>query len=146
MPRPSSAQARAGLAYERKAAKALSASGLGLVSHNPWFYYEDDNGPGNAIPDIVLNELTRELTAIFGRVCIVAECKLTYRPEAIVKLRQLYCPIVARATGRPIASIFPLVISKHLTSSAPVPAYTIAGALSQREPLLHWLGKGPIGV
>lgn len=131
MPKPRTAWARAGIRYELNVVKALAL--FVPVLHNPWYVFEDDHGASYISPDIVLP---------YDSKLIVAECKLTYKPEAIVKLRRLYCPIIAMATEKPV---LPLVITKNLNPSAPEPGLALSIAIGLAEPLLHWTGKGSIG-
>jgi hypothetical protein len=128
IPEPTSIHAKNGLRYERKVVKALSKAYL--LSHNPWYFFEDMNGPGHIVPDAIIE---------YQDQLIIIEIKLTYTAEAIFKLRNLYCPVISYATNK---ETLPLVITKNLTSASPNPAFNVSSALINPEPLLHWLGKG----
>ena len=130
VPRPSSTYARWGLAYERKLFSALLASDLS-AAHNPAFYFEDRRGRSYCVPDILVQDY-RGLT-------IIVECKLTFKQEAIEKLRKLYCPVVRRALGSDL--VIPLVIVKNIVPDAPSPALTLESALSNNTYLIQWLGR-----
>jgi len=126
-----------GIRYERAVAKALPG-----VPHGQWFEFEDANGLGMCQPDF--------LTLRAG-VVVILECKYTWTPEAEDQLLDLYGPVVGMALGVPTAG---MVICKNLTREVPPEAVfeTFGEALGSalywsRPPLpvLHWLGKGPIG-
>ena len=124
---------REGLRYERKVRDALRlALGDANVVHNPWFIFEDAEGSAYCCPDFII-------TLPYG--IVVIEVKLSYVDEAIIKLRRLYCPVVAKAFGE---AVTPLVICRHLTPLAPPAASALGPALSLGVPLMHWLGLGPL--
>jgi hypothetical protein len=143
MPGPISEWARQGLAYERRVAKSLAEAGIDLL-HNPGFEYEADTGPGYCVPDIIIRN--------YNGTTLIIECKLTYKPEAIIKSKSLYAPVVAMAFDTvPIS----LVVAKSLTAFAPEPQLTLDAAvclskLSEKASpgaagvgyLIHWLGRG----
>ncbi len=72
---------------------------------------------------------------------ICCEIKLTYVDIAFEKLKKLYLPVVSKVFSLPIV---PLVIVKNLTSFSPKPMSILSKSLSQRIPLLHYLGDGKI--
>lgn len=134
LPKPKAIVAKAGLAYEKKVLGALKGAGLN-VEHNPWFYFEDANGPGYCIPDILV-----QCPKIPTRQIIV-ECKLTYKEEALEKLNKLYQPVVSLATK---TWTIPLVVAKNIIPSAPIPAFSFLDAIDRDTALLQWRGKGNI--
>lgn len=107
-PRKKSAKAE-GLRYEKRAAEML-ASLTGRfagaeVLHGQWLRYFDANGPGLAQPDVLV--VPRR-----GPICIV-EAKLTYRPSAEYKLKNLYSPLVKKLYLRRKQRL--ICITKNLT-------------------------------
>ena len=139
IPAPSSAVAKAGIAYEKKVFKALQCIGF-EIEHNPWFLFKDSKGFGYCVPDILMRcpkDCTRQ---------IIIECKLKYKDSAIIKLERLYRPVVSIATN---TWNVPLVIVKYLSETAPTPALSLLGAINSYDatgeiPVLHWMGKGVI--
>jgi hypothetical protein len=138
LPRPNSAVAKAGLAYERQVKRQLerlAAQGyITEVIHNPWFTFCDSFGASVCAPDFVL------LLAQEQR-CVVVEVKRTWVPEAQAKLDGLYCPVVAATYAVPTKGI---VICRHLTFEAPQAAHTLHGAIFGSRPLVHWPQIGPL--
>lgn len=132
LPKVKTTWAKAGLSYERSVVKALTKEFGAQVIHNPWYYFEDDNGPGYIALDVLLS-YTSSLTVI--------ECKLKYKVDALKKVKELYQPIVNLAEN---TTTVPLIITKHLTSDAPRPALSFTEAIAQQATLLHWPGKGSI--
>jgi hypothetical protein len=131
-PRPPSPAARLGLTYERKFWRAISRD-FPMAEHNPAFrYFAPDGSSHCCVPDILLP---------FDSEIIVFEIKLSWTPLAIQKLRELYCPAVESALG---LRTHPIVVVKNLRPESPRPQSTIARAVLARDPLLHWIGKGPI--
>ena len=134
--RASNATGYNGLLYERKAVKMLRATlpRSFTLEHNPWFYYKTPEISSACCPDVLIHDND------FGYT-IVIEIKNTWVPTAIVKLRTLYCPVVAKALNRPTK---PLVLVKHLTESSPRPQSTFSFGLVADNPLIQWLGRGAI--
>lgn len=132
VPKANSAWARAGLRYERNLARTLQRAGIDIL-HNPQFYYETPHNSGYCLPDIVLLG--------FRPFPIVIEVKLSYREEAIEKLRSLYCPVLRAALGVPLAR--PVVVTKVLRPDSPSPEVSLESLLcSPNAFLIQWLGRG----
>lgn len=119
----------AGIRFEKRVdlylqvlAKSLEAK----LEHNPWFQYNDLNGPHACSPDFILN---------FGDRVVVIEVKVTWLPSAISKLRNLYLPVVSRIL-RP-TKIGGIVLCKNLTPEAPQPVQQLSLA-SKMIPTYHW--------
>jgi hypothetical protein len=131
---------RAGLTYQRKVTTALRALAPKRIDikPTPWFTYCDtidgENKWAICSPDILLIDQQFEYI-------IVIEIKLTFTPLAFQKLHDLYCPVVSKALIWPT---HPLVICKRLGASDPLPRLTLLSALGSKEPLITWLGQGPI--
>jgi hypothetical protein len=131
---------RAGLLYQRKVTTALSALAPKHIDirPTPWFTYcETTHGENNwaiCSPDVLLIDQQFEYI-------IVIEIKLTFTPLAFQKLREVYCPVVSKALVWPT---HPLVICKRLGLSDPLPRLSLLSALGSKEPLIAWLGQGPI--
>lgn len=140
MPKANNIYKRQGLAFERKVAKALAVAAASVGAElelQPWFRYYDRLGQGQAVPDFLLH---------FGIETLVIECKLTWVPEAVTKLRGLYVPVVQQVLGS-VIRVRPLVICKHLIPLAGhiVPGLRDAlGITHSVVPTLQWLGVGPI--
>lgn len=140
LPKAAGIPARTGVAFERKFIRALtSSSGLpkGLViEHGPWFEYRQSNDPEPHVcsPDFLINDTD------FGYT-IVGEIKLTWVPEAFLKLKNLYCPVVAQALGGPTR---PLVIVRNLAPDSPRPQPSLSFAFTAIDPLYQWLGHEPL--
>lgn len=138
-PRPVSLSARVGLVFERQFYRALYAQVHSnkewKLQRNPWFEYQDDKSGHNVCcPDIILTDVKNDFV-------IVIEVKQTYIEEAITKLRNLYCPVVYKATGIPATA---LVVVKNVLPGAPSPASRISFALQTSTPVFQWLGQGPV--
>jgi len=154
-PRASNPMAARGLAYERKVRaelRRLAASYHWIVEHNPWFRYENSDGSiGTCAPDFVIHQgyeakvtgMVRGVLYVEGKgdKVIVVETKLTYIPEALAKLRSLYCPIISLAFG---TEVVPLIITKNLVPGAPPVSDRLGKALDSNPPVLQWLGNGPM--
>ena len=135
MPKSSSVHTANGLRYERRLKQELEflASHNDVrVIHNPWFEYEDAAGYGICVPDFLVQDRNTENI-------VIIESKLTYVPNAIHKLLDLYLPIVQEAMSAPAV---PLVVCKTMTPQTPRAGFTISEALMLETPLLHWLGHG----
>jgi hypothetical protein len=143
IPKPSSTWSKVGLAYERRVVSSLAEAGIRLL-HNPGFEFEDDSGSNYCVPDIILPNYDNKL--------IIIEVKLTYKVEAILKLRNLYAPVVSLALSRPVVC---LVIAKNVTPNSPEPELTLESAICQSARseiaaagrpgvgfLVQWLGRG----
>ena len=149
LPRPTKPASLAGLRFERKLIAALRAESED-IEHNPWFAYraaeggtyptELSRGSSSQIsycsPDGILYRLYQGLA-------IVIEAKLTYTPEALRKLTEVYIPIVRSALKRPILDVQPLIIVRNLIPG--VKAHeSLDSALGSNLPLLQWRGVGRV--
>jgi len=141
--RPDLPVQRQGLAYERKVIAALRRAAPDLctgLEHNPWFKYQDSTDPAR-IKVCCLDGLVAGESANFA---LVLEVKRTWIPEASVKLKSLYIPVVEHVFKLPT---FGLVVCKNLTPDSPKPVPRVRGALESRNPepsVLHWSGFGSI--
>ena len=125
----------AGIRFEKKKVQPrldVLAKSLGAkVEHNPWFQYNDENGPHACSPDSIF---------IFEDSVIVIEIKVTWIPVAISKLRNLYLPVVSRIL-RP-ERLGGIVLCKNLTPETPAPTLTqnLSSAIKMPFiiPTLHW--------
>lgn len=136
--RPKNSMARSGLQFERALAKILNDTkpkGM-VVEHNPWFEYTSTAESGTKIccPDILLHD------SDFGFIVCI-EVKRTWTPQAIIKLKTLYCPVIFKALGTPVR---PLVICQNMIPESPKPQSTLSFAFLAAEPVFQWLGQGPI--
>lgn len=130
--RASSSKGYVGLKFQREAIKAIKNAAIGMeVEPEPWFEY---NGSFVCSPDCLIIDVEFEFI-------IVVEIKYTYTPGAIEKLRELYCPVVAKVSGLPTK---PLVLVKNLVPDCPIPAFSISSALLREVPLIQYLGTGKI--
>lgn len=124
-----------GLQYEREFVKQFP-TGL----HNPWFKFHDRNGPGLCSMDLLLQT---------PMGIVIWECKLTNTIEADMQLTGLYGPIVQHVYRTPV---FGAVVQRHLQRSTDLrrvvttleeaQAHMAAGQI----PILHWLGRTPLGA
>ncbi len=136
LPRGDSIHSRAGISFEKKFFEKLKQV-IGekdelTIRHNQWFRYKDYSGEKTCVPDILLFQ---------NKSIIVMEVKQTFVPNAIIKLRDLYCPVVSKAWGIPCR---PLVVCRHLTPGGPVAHSRITFAVQSEYPLYQWTGIGPI--
>lgn len=129
LPKPTTLQQKQGLRYEKNVVKALRARGFDL-EHNPWF----EHTHGVCCPDIIVYELSQNRA-------IVIEVKLTFVPEALDKLRTLYCPIVAEVTG---LRALPAIIFKNGNASGIAFQPSFWQMLDTPSPIYLWPGHGPI--
>jgi len=132
MPKPQTLQQKLGIRYEKKVVRALGATKGISLEHNPWYEYLTVEGStGWCIPDalIQVNDLN-----------IVLEIKLTYTPEALEKLRNLYCPVVSLALGE---AALPLVIIRNALPGIKA-CLDLTEALYCPDPICQWLGRGPL--
>lgn len=145
MPKVKGQAQMAGLAYERKVVgslvDSLIVSDLGFdVAHNPWFHYTGTYGSGYCVPDAIVSVQSGE----YKDMIFALEVKLTYTEDAIEKLIDLYCPVIAKAFDKPVV---PVVICKNLVPGAPRALPTFFGAVEAAKmgafsfPLIHWLGS-----
>lgn len=75
--------------YEERLASYLQAKfGKGRVLHGQWFKFKDDKGEGVCQPDVVI------LPDGQRGPLVIVECKLSHKPRAEGKLRNLYAPVV----------------------------------------------------
>jgi hypothetical protein len=136
MPKPQTLAQKQGIRYEKNVIKALKAHGL-IIEHNPWFEYETlDRVCSWCIPDALIH-INEEI--------IVAEIKLTYTPEALEKLLNVYCPVIEKALKCKAA---PLVIIKNalLINSGLTTCLDLYDALKSPLPIYQWIGRGPIAA
>lgn len=135
-PKPTSPAGLAGLRYERRVDRQLRKhiveKRFSKIEHNPWFTYSDQFGSGFCCPDFIL-------WSPGGNFVVVAEVKLTWIGAAILKLRDLYLPVVAAALDVPA---MPLTIVRNLTPESPDAKHTLAEALSSEAKLLQWFDNG----
>ena len=131
--RASNSKGYVGLKFQREAIAAIknAAPKEMNVLAEPWFVY---NGENYCAPDCLI--VDSEFHFI-----IVIEIKYTYTPAAIEKLKELYCPVVAKAFNLPTK---PLVLVKNLIPGCPIPAFSISSALLREIPLIQYLGTGKI--
>ncbi len=139
LPRPQSLPARNGLGYQRKFSRQFfeSAPDHYSIITEPWFEYRDSRAPGESLicgPDLIAFDEEYKFL-------IVIEVKQTWTPLALQKLRDIYCPVVSAAWRLPAK---PLVACKRLNPESPRPQSTVSFALLSHEPLIHWIGQGPI--
>lgn len=143
-----------GLRYESACRGGIAAwadaAGVG-VEFGPWFRFMGDNdllgrkglGWRFCQPDVVLDPGPL-------RPLLIVELKLQFEPRAWWQLRELYAPVVARATGRAVAtaavvgSYDPAVGARvpgrvHLALSAP-------GAWLARRLADEWADAGALEV
>lgn len=128
----------AGIRFEKKVGTYLEILARSLdakLEKNPWFQYNDMNGPHACSPDFILN---------YSGLVIVIEVKVTWLPSASAKLKNLYIPIVSRIL-RP-EKIGGIVLCRNLTPEAPQPIQTICSALHRLGtiPAYHWPIETPI--
>ncbi len=129
VPLPTTESQKLGLRYEKKVVRALLARGCDL-EHNPWF----GGDWGVCCPDVVVYELCKNRA-------IVIEVKLSYTPEALKKLVELYCPVVESAVG---LRTFPLVICKNVSFGVNLSPKKLYEVLDRAWPIYQWLGRGVI--
>ena len=132
LPKPTTELQKAGLRYELRVVRALRSRGFDL-EHNPWFEYQGTP----RCPDIVVYELSKNRA-------IVIEVKLGSTRMALAKLKAIYCPMVALATG---LKTKPLVITKSITHETFNDLYfndTFYSAVESESPVYIWPGNGPI--
>jgi len=135
--RPRGAKA-AGLAYERKLAKAICAEHP-LAFHGQWYEFADANGKGFCQPDVVIPRKD---------YVVVVEIKLSAQEDAWSQARGLYKPILEHVYRRPCYCI---IATKFLRSerAADVIEESLEGAIETAHvlnltPLWHWIGSGPL--
>lgn len=128
----------AGLAYERKLAKAIG-SDFPLAFHGQWYEFEDAAGHGYCQPDIVIPQ---------DRFVVCVEVKLSAQDSAWLQARGLYKPILEHVYRKPCICI---VATKYLRSerAGDIIATSLADAVTSAEvlnvqPLWHWIGQGPL--
>lgn len=128
----------AGLAYERRLAKAICAEHP-LAFSSQWYEYEDAAGPGFCQPDIVIP----------GKDFVtVIEVKLSAQESAWLQARALYKPILEMVYRKPCICI---VATKFLRRerAGDIVAASLADAVASAhvlniQPLWHWIGRGPL--
>ena len=124
----------AGIRFERKVGtrlEILAKSLGGMLEKNPWFQYNDENGPHACSPDFIF---------LFDGTVIVIEVKVTWIPIAISKLKNLYLPVVNRILHP--EKLGGIVLCKNLTPETPAPTLTqnLSSAIKMPFiiPTLHW--------
>ena len=122
--------AKFGLRFENSLGRALEQ--LKSVEHNPWFEFRDASGFRCCSPDFLIDD---------GDCLIVVECKYTYTPLALQKLKALYIPVISLALNK---CAHPLVIVRNLTPDSPFPHFNIGDAICHNSPLYQWLPKTPL--
>jgi hypothetical protein len=136
LPRVRDQRRRQGIRFQNNVAKALrkSIAAPHILEIEPWFQFYDKYGRGQAVPDFII--LTED-------AALVVECKLTFVPEAVTKLRYLYVPVIQMALGRPA---HPIVMCKHLVPGVIgcVTRLSVALELQASVPTMQWLGHGDI--
>ena len=141
LPKPQTISQKTGIRYENALFKRLQflANTIdGEVEHNPWFeYYDDENELRCAVPDFIFAK---------GSFTLVIECKLTFVPEAVTKLRELYVPLVEKISRRvPRTIVKPLVVCKTMSPLAEALPYVYKfSEIFSRDltntPVYQWLG------
>ncbi|MGH9918756.1 MAG: hypothetical protein ACRD6W_07810 [Nitrososphaerales archaeon] len=135
LPPPQTLAQKQGLRYERHVVAELRRLMPGQVSkleHNPWFGFTDRYGTGECCPDILL---------WVPEGVVIVEVKLTYVPDALPKLFDLYCPVVSIALDE---LVHPLLICRNVTPDSPQPVMSLKKALDGDDNVLQWLGHGHI--
>lgn len=132
----SSPAAKLGLRYERRVLRELTQlcnRGYFLdLEHTPWFSFEDKYGPGTCSPDFLM---------FLDKGIVIIETKLTWVPNALSKLEELYCPVVSCAFNAPVR---PLVICRSVTPQAPQPKLTLREAILADSQLMLYAMNGPM--
>lgn len=128
-PLPTRGSRGGGIRYEKALAAALAAYD---VDHNPWFYFEDANGPGYCQPDLILAQ---------GVDLFVLEAKLTDCEAGRRQLKELYLPILRHLLG---SRVYGITVSRYLTPESDPKSIVdsleiaILNARSNQIPVLHW--------
>jgi hypothetical protein len=125
-----------GIRYEKAVGSAARDLKWGKVLCGQWFEFSDWNGAGYCQTDVLI---VRQFDVI------VLECKLTEVLDARIQLEDLYLPVVEKVFDRLARGV---VVARHLTKTTNtdrvfdnLPAALLAGHC----PILHWIGRGPIG-
>ena len=125
-----------GVRYEKAVGQAVKDLRLGTTLRGQWFEFCDANGHGYCQTDVVV---------VCPEYIIAFECKLTEVEEAREQLEWLYVPVLQRVFRRPIHGI---IVARHLTRNTHTEDVcdSVEAALrAPRWPILHWIGRGPIG-
>lgn len=115
--KPSAAQ-RAGLRYQQRVERFLSAASMGRweVISSPWFIFGDDRpGRNYCQPDFLLD--------LGNGCCVVVEVKIRWTVDAWYQLNELYIPVVLAA--RSAASCIPLCITKSYDPAIRAPGEVV---------------------
>lgn len=130
-PRATSPIGGVGLAYERKLKKALETIHGYDVVYQPWFCYNDRL---LCSPDFILvpNEEISNLPLI------IIECKLKYINDGVLKLHNLYLPVV-RAAFKLRQDPIGILICKHLTIEVRKTIKRLSEAQNNSTNILQWL-------
>lgn len=138
LPRPRTLWGLAGLRYERRLNLKLkhTLEPTHTLEHNPFFRFLDDRDIDHVcVPDFLI--LCPDLS-------LVIEAKLTYTPEALRKLREVYVPVLSLALNlEPKLKPKPLIITKNIVPGLK-PLFTLKEALLAPIPLIQWRGVGPV--
>ncbi len=123
---------KSGLRYERHILARLKNIFEATIYLSPRISFEDDNGPGTAVPDAIIRQSHT----------IVIEIKSQHMPEAWWQLRKKYEPLVRKLF--PEDQILLLEICSQLDAAQPFPEhYTYV------EDLVRWVDgakDGELGV
>jgi hypothetical protein len=141
MPKAANVHARRGLAYQKKVTKAMEEVckvANGKLEVEPWFRFQDLNGPGQCVPDLLLH---------VQNITLIIEVKLTFVQDAMTKLAGLYIPVIMDATKKTLGQVRPLIICKNITPLTTNLIDNVHSAVYNYQPsipVLQWLGKGKI--
>lgn len=132
--RPRGAKAE-GLRYERALAKALGPQAL----HGQWIEYEDSDGQHYCQPDLLVVGAQRVL---------ILEVKLTWVPEGLQALRELYIPVcevvwLRHAIGLVAASRLPRDLPPSVRPHGTLDD-AVEWTLKGRDSVLHWSQGRPL--
>jgi len=128
-----------GLTFQKKAFKclkeAISRGYLqGELFVEPWFEFEDANGPGFAQPDAYILPEDDEAPII------LIECKLTQVSKGWAQMKQLYAPLLAQYYNRPILHVQAAKKLSNVNRVAMVKPWALP--LDETKPMLwHFLGN-----
>lgn len=128
-PLPTKGSRAVGIRYEQSLAKALAGYD---ADHNPWFYFEDANGPGWCQPDILLAD---------GTDLFILEAKLSDCEAGVRQLKELYLPVLRHVLGN---RVYGITVSRYLTRKTDTKLVTddlgiaMLTARNHQIPILHW--------
>jgi hypothetical protein len=133
---------RRGINYEAKVEAMLRAAlPAATIERGSWFRYRLQGGLlwRFCQPDFIIHEMKEtDPEGVKSFTVTVAECKLTWRSQAVVKLHTLYLPVVQIALGLPSPPLAMQICSNVNRQ------YAEWQALEDRPhcALLHWRGDG----